>query len=543
MTDELVKLADEFWTWRTVAQPDTRDDLPRVDRPAGWVPDWSAAAIADRRRVLADLTRRHAALDLSGEPVEVQVDGRLLGSALARAHGELELVRAWQRDPVWYLDQSLGAVYVALLAPPPFDGERAAAVLDRLGAVPDVLAQARENLADTAAEPFARYTVRLLSEVDGSVEEAMDALRPLLPQPYGNRLADVAKAAAAAVTGYRDWLVARLPSWGDAEPVGADALGHLLHRAALLPHSAGRLREMGRQEWDRAVGFESVLRARHHDASPHEPPRDVADLIARQQACEYGVRGFCVYKSLLSQPDTLRHYRFAARPGYLAPLSWLGVCDDLTSQARAGEDATRWVPLPQADLPYFDAAAVLDPRTAIAHEGVHAQQLALGWAHANPARRHFYDSVPNEGIAFYHEELMLQAGLFDDAPASAVFIANAMRLRALRVEVDIALAVGDLTIEQAADRLAQTVPVDRQTAWEESVFFAGNPGQGLSYATGKLQILDLLATATRVQGEEFDLRAFHDRLWREGNVPIALQRWELLGLRDQLDEADRLSRT
>ncbi|MER5617396.1 hypothetical protein [Streptomyces sp. NPDC002215] len=29
-------------------------------------------------------------------------------------------------------------------------------------------------------------------------------------------------------------------------------------------------------------------------------------------------------------------------------------------------------------------------------------------------------------------------------------------------------------------------------------------------------------------------------LWREGNTPFALQRWELPGLRDQLDAADRL---
>jgi uncharacterized protein (DUF885 family) len=543
VADTLAALAEEFWTWRTVSQPDSRDDLPRVDRPPGWRPDWSSGAIAERRRVLADLTRRHAALDLSGEPVGVQVDGRLLGSALARVHGELELVRAWQRDPVWYLDQSLGAVYVALLAPPPFDEERAAAVLDRLGAVPDVLAQARENLANTAAEPFARYAVRLLSEVDGCVEDAMAALRPLLPSPYADRLPAAAAAAAQAVAGYRDWLAERAPSWGDVEPIGAAALGHLLHKVALLPHPAGRLREMGRQEWNRAVGAETALRARHHDASAPELPHDVADLVARQQACEYGVRGFCVYKRLLSLPDSLRHYRFAERPGYLAALSWLGVCDDLTSPARAGADATRWVSPPGPDLPYFDAAATLDPRTAIAHEGVHAQQLALGWAHANPARRHFYDSVPNEGIAFYHEELMLTSGLFDDAPASAVFIANAMRLRALRVEVDLALAVGDLTIEQAADRLARTVPVDRQTAWEEAVFFAGNPGQGLSYTTGKLQILDLLATATLELGTEFDLRGFHDRLWREGNVPLALQRWELLGLRDHLDEADRLAAT
>jgi hypothetical protein len=85
----LEKLAEEFWTWRLATLPDCGDDLPRVERPPGWRPDWSAAAIADRRHTLAELTRRHRELDLSGEPVGVQVDGRLLGSALARVHWEL----------------------------------------------------------------------------------------------------------------------------------------------------------------------------------------------------------------------------------------------------------------------------------------------------------------------------------------------------------------------------------------------------------------------------------------------------------------------
>jgi uncharacterized protein DUF885 len=537
----LEKLADEFWTWRLATLPDCRDDLPSVERPPGWLPDWSAGAIADRKRTLAELTRRHRDLDLSAEPVSVQVDGRLLGSALAKVHWELELVRGWQRDPAFYLDQSLVPVYLLLLAPPPFDDRRASAIIERLRHVPVVLEQARENLAEQAGAPFARCTLRLLSEVDGSVETAMAALGPLLPDRQAAELPDATRIAVDAVAGYRTWLTERLPSWGEVDLVGPTSLAYFLHRVALLPYPADRLRDMGRQEWDRAVATETILRRRHRDAPAPALPASTAAQVARQAADEYCVRGFYVYRGLLSQPDTLRHYKFAAIPAYLEPLAWLGVSDDLTSPSRVDEDAFRYVSVPREEMPYFDAAAALDPRTAIVHEGVHAQQLAFGWKHENPVRRHFYDSVPNEGIAFYNEELVLLAGLFEEAPASAVFVANAMRLRALRVEVDLGLALGDLTIEEAADRLADTVPMDRPTAWEEAVFFAGHPGQALSYQIGKLQIMDFLATATRRLGDRFDLREFHDRLWREGNVPLSLQRWELLGLRDHLDQADRLA--
>jgi uncharacterized protein (DUF885 family) len=52
----------------------------------------------------------------------------------------------------------------------------------------------------------------------------------------------------------------------------------------------------------------------------------------------------------------------------------------------------------------------------------------------------------------------------------------------------------------------------------------------------------LLADAVRAQGSEFDLQAFHDRLWLEGNVPIALQRWELLDDDSDLRRIDELAR-
>ena len=37
----------------------------------------------------------------------------------------------------------------------------------------------------------------------------------------------------------------------------------------------------------------------------------------------------------------------------------------------------------------------------------------------------------------------------------------------------------------------------------------------------------LLADARHTQGKNFSLQ-FHDFVWNNGNVPIALQRWELL---------------
>jgi hypothetical protein len=58
------------------------------------------------------------------------------------------------------------------------------------------------------------------------------------------------------------------------------------------------------------------------------------------------------------------------------------------------------------------------------------------------------------------------------------------------------------------------------------------PGQAITYQIGKLQITKFLAEARMQQGEKFNLRAFHDFVWKNGNLPIALQRSEYLGVRD-----------
>ncbi len=265
-----------------------------------------------------------------------------------------------------------------------------------------------------------------------------------------------------------------------------------------------------------------------------------AEQAAAQAEAELAVRRFYEERGLLTQPGTLRHYRTHPMPAYLAPIAWLGVADDLTGPDRLDDDGSAFFPPPGRDLPYFYAANASDPRAGIVHEGVHYQQLALSWRHPRPVRRHYHDSTANEGIAFYNEEMLLASGLFDDAPGTRVVICNFMRLRALRVVVDVQLALGEIDVERAARLLESSVPMDRATALEEAAFFAATPGQAMTYQVGKTQILGLLADASRREG--FSLRNFHDRLWLEGNVPFALQRWELLDDRRDLDRIDELAR-
>ena len=84
--------------------------------------------------------------------------------------------------------------------------------------------------------------------------------------------------------------------------------------------------------------------------------------------------------------------------------------------------------------------------------------------------------------------------------------------------------------------------MDRKTAESEAANFATAPGVAIDYEIGKLQIQRLLADRRLQQGNKFSLREFHDYVWRNGNVPFTLQRWELLGLDDDVINVDELSK-
>jgi uncharacterized protein (DUF885 family) len=229
-----------------------------------------------------------------------------------------------------------------------------------------------------------------------------------------------------------------------------------------------------------------------------------------------------------------------AAPDYLAALDGFGELDDFTGPSRLHQDGVRWLLPLSNDLPYFAKAYALDTRTTGVHEGMpgHFFQLSLGWRNSDPIRRQYYDSGVNEGLGFYAEELMLAAGLYDDSPRTREIICNFMRLRALRVEVDVKLALGEFTIARAADYLARTVPMDRKTAEDEAASFSSAPGLAIDYEIGKLQIERMLADRRLQLGDKFDLREFHDYVWSNGNMPLSLQRWELLGVDDDLRKAD-----
>jgi hypothetical protein len=524
----LSKLADDFWTWRAKYAPFTADDVNRIERPGG-TRDWSQSAIERRGKELTEFEARWKKIDASGWPIPRKVDYRLIGSALARVEWELDINPRWKRDPNFYIEQTLTPVVEALTVPAPYDEARSREILTRIENIPAILQQGEANLVKPPA-PFATVAIQALEGVRKRVGTMTVSLRPATTLNE-NELSDAANRAADALEHFRARLQERLPSLPKETALGRDAYVFFLQYVALAPYVPEELLAMGRQEWNRAVAFETYEKERNRDVPPLSLAKDTESWIKDAATKEVSIREFLDKRGILTVPDWVQHYTLRPMPEYLHSLEGFSEMDDFTSASRLKENCIRYANPPSPDLGYFWRATAQDPRPIIVHEGIpgHYFQLCLSWKHENPIRRHYYDSGANEGIGFYAEEMMLQAGLFDDSPHTREIIYNFMRLRALRVEVDVRLALGDFTLEQAAKYLEEKVPMDPETARQEAIAFSTAPGQAMTYQIGKLQITKFLAEARMQQGDKFNLRAFHDFLWQNGNVPIALQRWEYLG--------------
>jgi uncharacterized protein (DUF885 family) len=534
------KLASYFWAWRARYAQYTSDDIPRMERPLGVIRDWSPATVESQRKALAAFENRWNTLADPRASVPQQVDHRLIGSALARVHWELDILKRWQRDPNFYLEQTLTPVGEALGVPGPYNEIQSREILSRLNNIPGILEQAQQNLQSPPA-PFAKMAIDSLAGIRSKLEQVartLPAQTTITPAEWQAS----AERAATSLEAYSAWLQKALPSLPQQSAIGRDNYLWFLRNVALMPYTPEDMVARAEQEFGRAVAFEALEENRNRSVPPLVMAATLDEFVARNQKAELQVRAFVDERKIITLPAWLQHFTLRPMPPYLEALGDFVETDDFTGPSRLDQNGIRYVTTPSPTAGYFWVADAQDPRIQIDHEGTvgHYGQLCASWKHPDPIRRHYYDSGANEGIGFYAEEMMLQAGLYGDSPHTREIVYNQMRLRAVRVIADVKVALGTFTPEQAVEYLERNVPLDANDARTEVIEMGETPGQKIAYQIGKLQILGMLAEARLKQGEHFNVQKFHDFVWLNGNVPIALQRWEFLGLDDEVHNLDVL---
>ena len=150
-----------------------------------------------------------------------QVDYRLMGSAVARVHWELNLNRRCQRDPAFYLEQTLTPVLETLLPPPPIDEQRSRELILRLQNISAILEEAKSTLSQPDA-PFAKLAIESLNNIRSQLKAFSRDVAPMLS---GNteELGASVEEATRALESCRAWLQQRLPAMAQQTAVGREA--------------------------------------------------------------------------------------------------------------------------------------------------------------------------------------------------------------------------------------------------------------------------------------------------------------------------------
>lgn len=138
-------------------------------------------------------------------------------------------------------------------------------------------------------------------------------------------------------------------------------------------------------------------------------------------------------------------------------------------------------------------------------------------------RRRTWFNAYGEGWALYAESLGHDLGLYDE-PVALMGRYQDELYRAGRLVVDTGLHARGWTRRQAVRYMVEECGASEEAANSEVVRYMAWPGQALGYKIGELTLLDIRAQAEKRLGVRFDIRAFHDAILEEGQLPLSMLR-------------------
>jgi hypothetical protein len=509
---DLVALFDE---WREFEKPEFEDR----------VPDYSAAAMTRQHAELADWQARLEALNPESWSVAEQIDWHLVRAEMNGLDFDHRVRRPWARDPAFYI-----MIFPAESDVPAHEGATIHGWIDlwtyeyplsdgdayelarRISAIPELMERAKSNLTGNARDlwlagfrPFEEQS----SDLETLGERVMGTSAEL--DAY---IVDAREANDA----FLGWLRQEAPSKTGPSGVGRENYTWYMQNVHLVPYS-----------WDEQVTLMRRELARAHTSLRLEENRnrDLPELERIDSAEEYDARLNAAVSKFM---------RFLEEEEIHAIQDWM----DPALRAVNG----RYTPVEPGELRhFFNEVNYRDPLVLRTH--MH-HWIELAWMredpHSSPIR-----SVPSlynifdarsEGLATGVEEMMMHAGLYDEAPRSRELVWIMLAQRAARALSGLYLHANEFTMQEAVDHATTWTPrnwlPDGNLVRFEQHLYLRQPGYGTSYVTGKIQIEELIAEEALRRGDDFTLKGFFDDFFDAGVIPTVLIRWEMTGSRDEI---------
>ena len=134
--------------------------------------------------------------------------------------------------------------------------------------------------------------------------------------------------------------------------------------------------------------------------------------------------------------------------------------------------------------------------------------------------------------------MLFRSGFYENRPRTRELIYNFGIFRAARTLGDVRLQRNEISIPEAVEFWRSKTPwLDENVARVDAeIYLRCPPGYGLGYTMGSFQMYKLLADRKQQLRDDFVLGEFHDAVMAAGGLPVALIRYELTGLDDEVEQ-------
>ncbi len=517
-TDNYEDLLTLFSDWRAFEHPPLLDGAP----------DYTAATFDRRYEEFQEYRDRLQAIDTSGWPISRQVDWHIVRAEMNGFDFNYRVLQPWVRDPAYY--QSVwaqrsdvpgheGPTHHAITElwtytfPLSADEERR--LISDLEVIPPLMRQAQKNLTGNARE---LWIAGIRNIEDQGLE--LDALRTKLGDQASEALVDAIANARAASDELATWLENEADNKTGPSGIGKENYTWYAQNVHLVPLTWDDEVRLLKRELDRA--WSSLKLEEHRN-------RNLPPMVAASTPEEYDALASRSADRLI---EFLRDEDVVTVEDYFEP----------ALRVHLGAF------VPEEKRNFFLIAAHYDPTPLYTHF-YHWFELARMdlEPHESPIRRgallyNIFDSR-NEGTATGVEEMFMHAGLYDDRPRVRELVWIMMAQRAARGLGSLYAHANEMTMEEAGSVHMEWTPrgwmkTEKELLKFEQHLYLRQPGYGTSYITGKYLLERTLADYAKQleeRGEEFTLKSFFDKLNAIDSIPIALGRWEMTGLGDEIE--------
>ncbi|MCC6809991.1 MAG: DUF885 domain-containing protein [Deltaproteobacteria bacterium] len=422
-------------------------------------------------------------------------------------------------------------VTTTLFAPLSSEAER----FERLNALVDGLPIYLAEAVTTLGEPDPLWQAIALQVAEATpplFDVLQDAARGRATPAAAEAFRTRCDKAKAALKDFTKTLAAK-KSGPRCHVLGSDRFTKLI-ALKRIPYDLRDLREIAEERIGRLFEKRQTLAKKLSGFSDHknalrglkrDHPESFDAALEEVRVLCREARDFCGERAIVELPSD-EELRVIETPAYarpLVPFAAILVPKPLWPVQRSVYYMTR-----AGDLSELHRA---DLRNTVTHEAYpgHHVQFSVAHRHGSLWRNAPWTSAlqaqmgvdTTEGWAHYAEALMKGQGFYTSLPDELQATNDAL-WRAVRIELDIGLSCGEITLEQAALRLVEEIGMHKDAALSEVRRYATMPGYNLCYAIGKHLIRELRKEAEKKPG--FSMAKFHALVMTNGQAPLVVAR-------------------